>query len=219
MKTTALIAMMIIIASMVHSQTRVVNGKLTAFNTFPVQNVEITSKKAKATTKTDAFGQFSIVCLENDIIRVNAKTFKKTQKRVNADVESISMNLQFVDSEANREMAIGYAYMSQKDLNYGVSHLENKNQEFCSYADIFDLIRGQLSSVQVRGNEVYIRGGNTSFTPGASMALYVVDNQSTNSIEWIQPCQVKAISVLKDGNAAIYGVRGGNGVILIETMN
>jgi TonB-dependent SusC/RagA subfamily outer membrane receptor len=218
MKTTALIAMMIIVASTVHSQTRVVHGKLTAFNSFPVQNVEITSKKAGATTKSDAFGQFSIVCLENDVIRVQAKTFKKTQKRVRPDTESISMDLQFIDSEANREMAIGYAYMSQMDLNYGIDHLENKNQQFCSYTDIFDLIRGQLSAVQVRGNEVYVRGGNTSFTPGASMALYVVDNQPVNNIEWIQPCQVKAINVLKDGNAAIYGVRGGNGVILIETV-
>lgn len=61
MKTTALIAIMIIIASTAHSQTRVVIGKLTAFDSFPVKNVEITSKKAKATTMTDEFGQFSIL--------------------------------------------------------------------------------------------------------------------------------------------------------------
>lgn len=217
MKSTALIAIMIIFASTVHSQTRVVHGKLTAFNSYPVMNVEITSKKANATTKTDAFGQFSIVCLENDMIRVKPKAFKQVQKKVTSDMDSIHMNLQFIDSESNREMAIGYGYMSKENLNYGVAHLEQENQEFCSYSNIFDLIRGQLSGVTVSGNEVYIRGGNNSFTPGTTMALYVVDNQTTSSLDWIQPCDIKSINVLKDSNAAIYGVRGGNGVVLIET--
>jgi TonB-dependent SusC/RagA subfamily outer membrane receptor len=218
MKTTALIAIMIIIASTVHSQTRVVHGKLTAFDSFPVKNVEITSKKAKATTVTDEFGQFSIVCLEKDKIQVKAKAFKPVKKKVNADTESVNMNLQFIDSDENREMAVGYGYISKKNLNYGVSHLEHEDMEFCSYSNIFDLIQGQLSGVTVRGNEIYVRGGTNSFTPGATMALYVVDSQPTSSLDWIQPCQIKSINVLKDSNASIYGSRGGNGVVLIETL-
>ena len=218
MKSTALIAIMIIIASTVHSQTRVVHGQLTTFNTFPVQNVEITSKKANATTMTDAFGQFSIVCLENDIIKVKPKAFKAIKKRVHADTESVQMDLQFIDSDENREMAVGYGYISEEDLTFASSHLENDNQEFCCYSDIFELIRGQLSGVTVSGNEVYIRGGINSFTPGASMALYVVDNHTTDDIAHIHPCQIKSINVLKDSNAAIYGSRGGNGVVMIETM-
>ena len=218
MKSTALIAIIIIIASTVHSQTRVVQGQLTAFNTFPVKNVEITSKKAKATTMTDEFGQFSLVCLEKDVIKVKPKAFKPMRKRIHADTKSVQMNLQFIDSDTNREMAVGYGYINKEDLTYGASHLENDNHEFCSYADIFDLIQGQLSGVTVSNNEIYIRGGNNSFTTGATMALYVVDNQPTNRLDWIQPCQVKSIDVLKDANAAIYGTRGSNGVVLIETM-
>ena len=217
MKSTALIAIMIIIAATVHSQTRVVHGQLTTFDTYPVKNVEITSKKANATTMTDAFGQFSIVCLENDVIKIKPKAFKPIKLRVHADTESVQMNLQFIDSEANRELAVGYGYISKEHLTYAASHLENDNQEFCCYSDIFELIRGQLSGVTVNGNDIYVRGGKNSFTPGTTMALYVVDNQPTKDIGWIQPCQIKSINVLKDSNAAIYGSRGGNGVVLIET--
>lgn len=217
MKTTALIAIIITIASTVHSQTRVVQGQLTAFDTFPVKNVEITSKKANASTMTDEFGQFSLVCLENDIIKVKPKAFKPMKKRVHADTESVQMNLRFIDSDANRKMAVGYGYISKEHLTYASTHLENDNQEFCSYSDVFELIRGQLSGVTVSDNEVYVRGGNNSFTPGTTMALYVVDNQPTKSLDWIQPCDIKSINVLKDANAAIYGTRGGNGVILIDT--
>lgn len=218
MKTTALLAIMILFVTALQAQTRVVNGKLTAFNTFPVQNVEITSKKAKAITMTDEFGHFSIVCLENDVIKIKPKAFKAHNKKVNADTDSLCLNLEFIDSEANREIAVGYGYISEEDLIFAVSHLENNNNEFCSYTDIFDLIKGQLSGVTVSKNQIYVRGGINSFTPGASMAMYVVDNQRVNDISWLQPCQVKSIDVLKDASAAIYGTNAGNGVVLIETM-
>ena len=218
MKSTALIAIIILIASTVHSQTRVVSGQLTVFDTYPVQNVEITSKKANATTMTDSLGQFFLVCEKDDVIKVKPKGFRPVQKKVHADTESVTMNLQFIDSKENRKMAVGYGYISEEDLTYGTSYLENENHEFCSYADIFELIRGQLSGVTVSNNHVYVRGARNSFTPEATMALYVVDNQPINDIKWLQPCDIKSINVLKDSNAAIYGTRGGNGVVLIETM-
>jgi len=218
MKSTALVAIMIIFASTVYAQTRVVSGTLTVFDTYPVKNVEVSSKKAKATTMTDSLGQFSIVCLENDVIKVKPKAFNPVREKVYADTESVTINLQFIDSDESREMAVGYCLISEEDLTYGISHLENENNEFCSYSNIYDLIRGQLSGVTVSNSEIYVRGGMNSFTPGATMALYVVDGLAVRGLECIQPCQVKSINVLKDGNAAIYGTRGGNGVILIETM-
>ena len=45
----------------------------------------------------------------------------------------------------------------------------------------------------------------------------VVDDSTATSIDWIHPCDIRSIDVIKDGMAAMYGVRGANGVILIET--
>ena len=218
MKTTALLAIMIMLVTALQGQTRVVHGKLTTFNTFPVQHVEVSSKKAKAATKTDEFGHFSIVCEGKDVIKIKPKAFKARQKKVDADTDSLCLNLQFIDSEENRQIAVGYGYISEEDLIFAVSHLENENNEFCSYSDIFQMIKGQLPGVSVSNNEIYVRGGINSFIPGVSMAMYVVDNQRVNSIAWLQPCQVKSIDVLKDASASIYGTNAGNGVVLIETM-
>jgi len=44
-----------------------------------------------------------------------------------------------------------------------------------------------------------------------------VDGVETPDISFINPNDVASISVLKDASAAIYGTRGGNGVILITT--
>ncbi|MCK4343801.1 MAG: TonB-dependent receptor plug domain-containing protein [Bacteroidales bacterium] len=205
----------VFLATSVFAQTRVVYGKLTAFNTYPVQNVEVTAKKAKTAITSDSLGQFSIVCFENDIIKIKPKTFRPVNKRVGPDTDSLFINLLFIDTKSNRELAVGYGYINEEDLIYAVNHLEQENNDFCNYANIFDLIRGRFSGVMVRGVNVYIRGSG-SFS-GQTQALYIVNGVSTTSIDWISPCQIKSIDILKDSNAAIYGTRGGNGVVLIET--
>jgi len=218
MKSIATIAIAILCSMAVQSQTRVIHGQLSIFENFSLQNVEITSQNAKATTMTDSQGQFSIVCEENDVIRIKTKLFKQSKVKVGPDTETLLVDVQFIDSPRNRKLAVGYGYITEADLNYGISYLEQRKNDFCSYATIYDLIRGQLSGVTVHNNDIYVRGGKNSFTPDATMALYVVDNLPISDIDWIQPCQVKSISVLKDSNAAIYGLRGGNGVVLIDTV-
>lgn len=207
----------VFLATSIFAQNRVVHGKLTLFNTYPVKNVEVTAKKAKTAITTDSLGQFSIVCFENDIIRIKTKTFQPVNKRIGPDTDSLLINLLFIDSKSNRQTAVGYGYITEEDLIYAVNHLEQENNDFCNYANIFDLIRGRFSGVTVNGGNVYIRGSG-SFS-GQTQALYIVNGVSVSDIEWIQPCQIRSIDILKDSNAAIYGARGGNGVVLIQTRS
>jgi TonB-dependent SusC/RagA subfamily outer membrane receptor len=215
MKKFVAICTGILLSASLWGQNKVVHGEITVFNRYPVRNVEVTAKKAKSTITTDSLGQFNIVCFENDVIQIKPKTFQATSKRVNPDTDSLIINLIFIDSKANRDKAVGYGYINEADLIYAVNHLEQENNNFCSYNTIFDLIQGQLAGVTVSGGQVFIRSGKNSFS-GPSNALTVVDGVPSESIEWISPCQVKSIDVLKDSNAAIYGARGGNGVVLIE---
>ena len=214
MKQVITVLIGVFISSFVFAQNKVVYGKLTTFNTYPVQNVEVTTKKAKTSVTSDSLGQFSIVCFENDIIRIRPKTFKPVNKKVRPDTDSVFINLLFIDSKSNRELAFGYGYINKEDLIYAVNHLEQENNDFCSYANIFDLIRGRFSGVRVTSTNVYIRG-SASFT-GQIQALYIVNGVATSSIDWISPCQIKSIDILKDSNAAIYGVRAANGVVVIN---
>ncbi|MGW8314719.1 MAG: TonB-dependent receptor plug domain-containing protein [Bacteroidales bacterium] len=196
------------------AQNRVVHGRLTVFKRYPVKNVEVKAKKAKTSITTDSLGMFDIVCYDKDVIQIKPKTFEPVTRRVNADTDTLEINLVFIDSKANRENAVGYGYIREKDLLYAVDHLEAENNDFCGYSTIFDLIQGKLSGVQVSNGNIYIRGGNNSFS-GQSQALCVVDGTPTSNIEWISPCQVRTIDILKGSDAAIYGTRGGNGVVMI----
>ena len=199
----------------VSGQTKVVYGKLTSFNTYPVQNVEVRTKKSKSSTITDSLGQFAIVCFENDVIKIKPKTFQSVNRKVGPDTDSLSINLIFVDSKKNRELAIGYGYINQQDLTFAVNNLQQENNEYCSYLNVFDLLRGRFPGVNISGNAVYIRSLNS--VNSDTEALYVVDGVISSSIDWILPCEIRSISILKDGSGSIYGTRGGNGVVIIET--
>ena len=214
MRKLIIITVGIIMALPVFAQNKVVHGRLTVFNRYPVKNVEVTSKKAKSSTMTDSLGNFDIVCYDKDVIQIKPKTFESVSRRVAQDTDTLEINLVFIDSKANREKAVGYGYINEKDLLYAVDHLESQNNDFCSYSTIFDLIQGKLSGVKVSNGNIYVLGGNTSFS-GQTQALCVVDGVPTSNIEWISPCQVKSIDVLKGSDAAIYGTRGGNGVVMI----
>jgi len=217
MKQVIIILTGLFISISVFAQTRVVHGHLTVFNTYPVQNIEVTSKKAKSNTISDSLGQFSIVCYEKDIIKIKAKAFRAVSKKVGPDKDSLFINLVLIDTKANREIAVGYGYISEDELTYAVSHLQQENNEYCNYDNIFDLIKGRFPGVEVSDNAIYVRG-NYSFT-GKTEALYIVNGVSTITIDWISPCNIKTINVLKDSGAAIYGTRGSNGVVIIETKH
>jgi TonB-dependent SusC/RagA subfamily outer membrane receptor len=218
MKTYLTFIMALIITSAAYAQNRVVYGNLTAYNTFPVMNVEVSSKKAKATTMSDSLGNFSIVCLEKDVIMIKPKVFEPVNKKVNKDdTDTLHINLVFIDTKKNREIAVNSGYMLETNLNYAVAHLEEENNDYCKYTDIYNLLRAEGSGIAVSNSgQITIRGGNTSFS-GMDQALIVVDGQPTTEIDWIQPCNVRSINVLKGSDAGIYGSRAGNGVVVITT--
>ncbi len=220
MKFYLILAIAFFTTSANQAQNRVVYGNLTAYNSFPVMNVEVTSKKAKATTMSDSLGNFSIVCLEKDVILVKPKGFQAVNKKVSAKDDSLQINLVFIDTKKNRELAVNEGYMTETNLNYAVANLVEANNDYCKYTDIYMLIRAtQGSSVTVSNSGVItIRGGNTSFS-GMDQALIIVDGQPTTNIEWIRPCIVQSIHVLKGSDGAIYGSRGGNGVVVITTSH
>src|SRR5690606_8761543 len=67
------------------------------------------------------------------------------------------------------------------------------------------------------GFNIKIRGQN-SLTP--RNPLYVVDGIVTGDIDFLNPSDIQQIDILKDASStAIYGSRGSNGVVIIQTKN
>ncbi len=118
--------------------------------------------------------------------------------------------------EYERDIEIGYGTRKRKHLTTNVGYIDAQDDAFASYTNIYDMIQGRVPGVTVSGSKITIRGVSSIML--SSDPLLVVDGIVVNSIDHINPRQVKSISVLKGSDASIYGSRAAAGVILITLL-
>ena len=112
---------------------------------------------------------------------------------------------------------VGYGSTTREDLGFAVNKVTVDETAISSYQSIFDYLRSRVPGIEVNSNgTIKIRGQQALMGP--SEALVVVDGVICNNLNTINPNTVHSVQVLKDGGStAIYGSRGGNGVVLITT--
>lgn len=121
-------------------------------------------------------------------------------------------------SQEDTEVNVGYGTIKKGDLTQPVSSIQVKENEMSGYRDIYEYLEGRVAGVEVTYDKrIIIRGVNT--INGTTDPLIMVDGHEMKDISSINPNDVKSIDVLKGSSAAIYGVRGANGVILITTKH
>jgi len=195
-------------------------GTVVTYNTFPLNQVLITNKTTSIITLTGTDGCFCIPCQAGDVLTVEAKGFRTYKIKVGTH-DTLRINLVFRGSQKFRELAVGNDHISYDNLTYGMTQLEQENNDFSNYSNIYDLIRGKFPGVQViqmgESYRIQIRGTTTLQDNVDTNPLYIVNGLPTDDISDIIPVNVKSIDVLKDAAASFYGARGAFGVIVIET--
>ncbi|MCF0163947.1 MAG: TonB-dependent receptor plug domain-containing protein [Bacteroidales bacterium] len=131
-------------------------------------------------------------------------------------VASCGASKRVAASDENEDMVdVGYGKTKKKDLTYSVSEVKINEKEVQTYSNIYQYLAGRVPGLDVSPDgTMRIRG--TSSINSSNDPLIIVDGIETNDISSINPNDVKAVSVLKDSSAAIYGSRGANGVIIIN---
>ena len=116
----------------------------------------------------------------------------------------------------NEVIDVGYRNAKKKTLTSPVGEIKGNKSKYASYNNIYEMIRGEVPGVYVNGTTIMIR--STTTVNGSSEPMFVVDGVPVNTIDNIQPVDVRSISILKGSSAAIYGTRGSNGVIIINLL-
>ncbi len=205
-------------------QDKTLTGKVTTFDSIPLIGVNVTVKSTGQTVETDSLGRFQALCNPEDKIKLEAAGFYPKRVKIEKEIRLIFVNLELKKGENNLEKAgnhvqVGYGYVNSKDLLNAVSSLNKNDTDFSVYSNMFDLIQGQFPGVTVQGNSIIVRGTNTFYGAEANAALLVVDGiiVSTQDFANISPLDVESVDVLKDGSSSVYGSRGANGVVIVET--
>jgi TonB-dependent starch-binding outer membrane protein SusC len=175
-------------------------------------------------TKTDAAGAFSITLpAGRNMLRISFADFVTQQLDVNnlTSLTGISVSLIRQNASLNEVVVTGYSTQRKKDITGSVAVVNVKNLKQVPGTTAESILQGQASGVSVinsgspgEGSNLRIRG-ITSL--GSADPLVIVDGTQM-SMHDLNPNDIESIQVLKDaGAAAIYGVQGSNGVIIITT--
>ena len=173
----------------------------------------ITNNKGfyKVRTRSDA-GSISIFTFYNGV----DEELIDGRSIINFKLKGISplQNIKQGKKKEDKSINIGYGSTEQENITSPVNTLDIKSGKNVFYTDIYQMIAGTVSGVQVNGNSIQIRG-ITSITL-SNEPLFVVDGIIVDSIDNIDPGEVESIEVLKGAAATIYGSQGAAGVILIQ---
>ena len=201
-----------------YAQERVVTGIVTVFDSIPLVGASIKVKSTKQLVLTDTIGNFTIHCNDEDLIRVIARGYYTQKVKLPPGIKLAAINLKIKPGEKNREYAIGYGKASERDKLNAVANLTNDETDFSSYSNMIDLIQGRFAGVQVENGEIIIRGIRSLNASNA--ALIILNGTQVNSsvLFTIPPGDVKSIDIIKDGGSAVYGSKGANGVVIIQTV-
>jgi TonB-linked SusC/RagA family outer membrane protein len=137
---------------------------------------------------------------------------------------SVVVKLSSLVSSLDQVVVVGYGTQQRKDVTGAVQSVNNSQIKDLGVTRIDQALSGKMAGVQVQsvsgepGTAPNIRIRGVGSISAGGNPLYVVDGFPTDDIQMINPNDIETIDVLKDASAtAIYGSRGANGVIIINT--
>ncbi len=120
--------------------------------------------------------------------------------------------------ELEEVVVVGYGVRSKAKLTAAVSSIDTKTLKKLPVPTVSNSLEGLASGLFVRqGSGEPGFSGSSYEVRNFGNALVIVDGAPAN-LDDLDPNEIESISVLKDAAAAsVYGVQGGNGVILVTT--
>ena len=190
----------------------------------PLIGVNITVEGTSFGTISDVDGHFTLTVAPNAVLKITYIGYREIQLKVADLKKNAIISLEEDSKQLEEVVVVGYGI--QKKVTSVGSITQTGGDELMkggSVNSVSEALQGKLNGVVAINssgmpgdNEVkmYIRGKSTWDNTDP---LVLVDGIERNMND-IDMNEIENISVLKDASAtAVYGVRGGNGVILITT--
>ncbi len=200
---------------------RSVTGKVTDASGKGLSNASVTVRGTNTGTNTDDNGNFTILLPKGrNTLTVSSIGFDAQEVKVSGDNANIALTAR--TTTLNDVVVTGYGTQRKKDISGSVAIVDVTDAKKIPVTSSEQLLQGQASGVTVinsgapgAASTVFIRGISNF---GHTQPLYVVDGVQVGDMSTVNPNDIASISVLKDaGAAAIYGISGGNGVVVVTT--
>jgi TonB-linked SusC/RagA family outer membrane protein len=203
-------------------QARQVSGIVTDEAGDPVIGANIVQKGTTNGIITGLDGRFTLSVPGNAVLVVSYVGYLAQEIPTSGRT---TFNIRLVEDSRNLDevVVVGYGTVRKSDLTGAVAKVATEDLLQLSTTDIGQALAGRVAGVDIisdsgqpgSGVKIRIRGYGSI---NNSDPLYVVDGFAVTDIDNISPQDIESMEILKDASAtAIYGSRGANGVVLIQT--
>ena len=198
-----------------------ISGKVTGNNDLGLPGVTVLIKGTKKATLTDTAGNYSISANKGESLIFSFVGHVTREVRVVGGGAPINIVLPDLINNLNEVVVTGYVSEKVKDITGSVAIVKPKDLTAIPAGQVEPMLQGRVAGMTVITQSlpgspslISIHGfGNF----GDVAPLYIIDG-TPGRINDLNPDDIESLQVLKDaGAAAIYGVRGANGVIVVTT--
>tara|TARA_R110001592_G_scaffold363328_1_gene684157 strand:+ start:22078 stop:25287 length:3210 start_codon:yes stop_codon:yes gene_type:complete len=216
-----------LLSTTAYAQKLNVTGIVTDESNMPLPGATVVIKGTSKGTTTDFDGKYSIdyggkktlvfiyMGFRTQEIKIDGKTVINVQLMGDANV-------------LDEIVVIGYGEVKRRDLTGSVSSFNIDDVVKAPVASLDQAMAGRIAGVQVTssqgrpGSSASIKIRGTGSLTQSSSPLYVIDGFPIEDfdVSSLDQADIASMEVLKGPSAvAIYGARGGNGVILITSKD
>lgn len=188
----------------------------------PAIGVSILVKGTTHGTVTDIDGNYSLPNVPTNATLVFSYIGMNTVEEPVNGRTTINVRLSEDVHALGEVVVIGYGTARKRDLTGSIVSVNASEIADRPSANPLASLQGKVAGVQVvntgragQDPEIRVRGTNSinGYAP-----LYVVDGLFSDNINYLNPADIESMEILKDPSSlAIFGVRGANGVIIINT--
>lgn len=224
---------------------RIVSGVVADETGTTLPGAAVLVKGTKTTALTNAEGKYSIMIPSNASVLVVSYVGMETKEIAVSSNTVLNVTLQPSTSTLSDVVVIGYGTLRKSELTSSISSVSQKDLKNLPVAGIDQALQGKVAGVTINNNGGQPGGGVSVRIRGLTKVgdnnepLYVIDgvpmSAKSTSLEQnflgggsgqigqsvlatLNPADIETIDILKDASAqAIYGARGANGVVLINT--
>lgn len=216
---------MAFISIQVYAQDIKISGTvISGSDNYPIIGANILVKGTTIGTITDVDGNFSFEAPKGSTLVVSYIGYQSQEMQVSGNAP-IKIVLSEDSEKLDEVVVIGYGSQKKSDMTGGIVAVGNEKLQMVSTNNLMDKLAGQVPGLNITMEKanpaedqvLRVRGEN-SLTADNSPLIVLDGIPYSGSLGDIDPDNIENLSVLKDASsAAIYGSRGANGVILIQT--
>ncbi len=203
-----------------------VSGKVKHKDTAePLTGATVTVEGTSNATITDANGNFSISIQTGGTLLITYTGMDPVRYKVNKP-GSIDIRMEDVVKSMDEVVVVGYGVQKITKVSGSIATVKGADIQKLNPVRAEDALQGRASGITVVSNgspgvkpTVLIRG-IPSYSGNDPVVVVDGSIQTLDDLNSINAADIESINVLKDAaTTAIYGVKGGNGVIIVTTKS